>query len=158
MTDDLPPDTESSPMDEAWNRSDGYEFRGRPLNFSRSRYVLAEKIGLNMDKAAARGTLETGENEGSATVHYDGMLEDVCILLYVASLEDAGVRRARRNPDIARDEASEIFDLWDIPLMGPDFDKAVEVAMSMLMDVRTSFATPEGGGEGSTQRTDDAGK
>lgn len=146
-------------METAWARSDGYAFRDKELNFSRSRYVLAEKIGLNMDRAAANGRLEVGEIDGNTTIHYDGMLEDVSILLYVASLDGAGVRKARRNPDIARDAAADIFDDWDIPLSGDDYNAAVEVAMQMLTDVRASHSRPEtsdGGGEGGV--TDDAGK
>ena len=109
---DLPPD---EAMNIAWDRSDGYEFQGRKLTWSRTHTVMAERIGLNIRR--------------------------IGIILYVASLDAAGLRKARRNPDIAKDAACEIFEEWDIPMKGYVFDEAQEVALTMLRDVADSQTT-----------------
>ena len=74
---------------------------------------------------------------------YDGLYEDIAILLYIASLDRAGLRKARRNPDAAKDAACDIFDDWDIPLSGPVFDKAQSTAMEILTDVSESRSQPD---------------
>jgi hypothetical protein len=124
-------------MEEAWQRSDGYEIAGRKLTWSRAHVVMAERIGLNLRRA-----LSDGDGEGS-TITYNGVFEDIGTILYVASLDASGLRRARRHPEAAKDAACEIFDDWDIPLSGPKFEEAQSVAMQMLADVADSQSIPE---------------
>ena len=139
---DLPPDMAAA-IETAWERSDGYEFDWRRLTFSRSHFVMAEKIGLNMNAAIVSGRAVIEDKKGEVQIHYDGFLEDVGIILYVASLDRDGLRKARRNPDIAKDAACEVFDDWNIPLSGPRFDAAVSVAMEILADIRASDSRPQ---------------
>ena len=132
---DLPPDA----METAWERSEGYECQGRELRWSRAHAIMAERIGLNMIRAMKTGAASM---EGNA-VTYDGLYEDIAILLYIASLDRAGLRKARRNPDAAKDAACDIFDDWDIPLSGPVFDKAQATEMEILTDVSESRSQPD---------------
>jgi len=124
-------------MDDAWNRSDGYEVAGRKLTWSRAHVVMAERIGLNLRRAFS------GSGEEGQEVTYNGVYEDIGTILYVASLDASGLRKARRHPEAAKDSACEIFDDWDIPLSGPKFEEAQSVAMQMLADVSDSQSIPE---------------
>ncbi|MBK8233186.1 MAG: hypothetical protein IPK72_22035 [Candidatus Eisenbacteria bacterium] len=147
MSEDQSPDAR---MEEAWDNSDGYEVAGRKLTWSRAHVVMAERIGLNIRRA-----LTAQADAEAVSVTYDGVFEDIAVILYVASLDAAGLRRARRNPDAAKDAACEIFDDWDIPLSGPRFEEAQGVAMRMLADVADSQTKTETNGE---EAPDDGGK